>query len=347
MLSARPRATTAAGSPSSPTPARARRARRPPSRPRASPAPWPRAGSRRVTSTRRRSAWSSTAAGVAAERGARRGLRQRLGLHRAVALRERPAGGDCALGPGAPAAGRRRASGQGGEELMREGGGVLVTGAANGIGRATAARLAEAGARVCAVDREQAPAPPNGHAIVADLAELGALADLVAEAERAVGPLDALVNVAGIWEPQSILELSPGALRESLAVNLEAPMLLAAAAARGMAGRGYGRIVSVTSVHARVSALRGSGLRRVEGRSRGGHAHAGNRAGPSRGARKRRGAGLRGHAHVGRRGAGHTGDRALPPRLHRGGAGARCGEAPRRPRSPNASSGWPARETPT
>jgi NAD(P)-dependent dehydrogenase (short-subunit alcohol dehydrogenase family) len=140
---------------------------------------------------------------------------------------------------------------------MREGRGVLVTGAANGIGLATATRLAEAGARVCAVDREEAPAPPNGAAIVADLAELGAMADVVAEAERFVGPLDALVNVAGIWEPQSSFDVSPDSLRRTLAVNLEAPVLLAAAAGRGMAERGYGRIVSVTSVHARVSALEG------------------------------------------------------------------------------------------
>jgi NAD(P)-dependent dehydrogenase (short-subunit alcohol dehydrogenase family) len=140
---------------------------------------------------------------------------------------------------------------------MRTGRGVLVTGAANGIGLATATRLAEAGARVCAVDREEAPAPPEGDALVVDLAELDGLAEVVVEAERRVGPLDALVNVAGLWAPQAVLELSQQGLRDTLAVNLEAPILLAAAAGRGMADRGYGRIVNVTSVHARVSAIEG------------------------------------------------------------------------------------------
>jgi NAD(P)-dependent dehydrogenase (short-subunit alcohol dehydrogenase family) len=137
---------------------------------------------------------------------------------------------------------------------MREGRGVLVTGAANGIGRATAARLAEAGARVCAVDREEADAPPGGFAIVADLAELDALPAVVEKAEREVGPLDALVNVAGIYEPAAFEDVTAQSLARTLAVNLEAPILLAARAARGMAERGYGRIVNVTSVHARHSA---------------------------------------------------------------------------------------------
>jgi NAD(P)-dependent dehydrogenase (short-subunit alcohol dehydrogenase family) len=137
---------------------------------------------------------------------------------------------------------------------MREGRGVLVTGAANGIGRATAARLAAAGARVCGVDVDEAPVPERGAAIVADLAELDALPELVARAEQEVGPLDALVNVAAIWEPAPVAGLTPPALARTLAVNLEAPILLAAAAATGMGERGYGRIVNVTSIHARVSA---------------------------------------------------------------------------------------------
>jgi NAD(P)-dependent dehydrogenase (short-subunit alcohol dehydrogenase family) len=137
---------------------------------------------------------------------------------------------------------------------VREGRGVLVTGAANGIGRATAARLAAAGARVCGVDREKHPALDGGAVIVADLAHGEDLPALIARAEEEVGPLDALVNVAGIHEPTPVGGLTAEALAHTLAVNLQAPILLAAAAAPDMAERGYGRIVNVTSVHARVSA---------------------------------------------------------------------------------------------
>src|SRR5581483_1273757 len=79
----------------------------------------------------------------------------------------------------------------------------------------------------------------------------GRLAALVGEAERAVGPLDVLVNNAGIFEPAPALELTLESYRRVLAVNLDAPVFLAAAAARGMIERGYGRIVNISSINGR------------------------------------------------------------------------------------------------
>jgi 3-oxoacyl-[acyl-carrier protein] reductase len=129
---------------------------------------------------------------------------------------------------------------------------ALVTGAANGIGRAIAERLAAEGARVAAVDRE--PVPALGEAVTAfafDLAETERLAGLVDEVESAVGPLDVLVNDAGIFEAAAATELTLESYRRVLAVNLDAAVFLAAHVARGMSERGYGRIVNVTSIHAR------------------------------------------------------------------------------------------------
>jgi 3-oxoacyl-[acyl-carrier protein] reductase len=102
---------------------------------------------------------------------------------------------------------------------LLEGRHALVTGAANGIGKATAERFREEGATVTGVDVE------DGTDLRFDLAETGRLGELV-----------------GRVEPE---------YRRVLAINLDAPILLAALAGRGMAERGYGRIVSVTSIHAR------------------------------------------------------------------------------------------------
>jgi len=127
---------------------------------------------------------------------------------------------------------------------------ALVTGGANGIGRAIVERLVEEGARVAAVDRERMPS--LGEAVTAfefDLAETEELATLVDEVEGAVGPIDVLVNNAGIFEPMPALTLKLDSYRRVLAVNLHAPVVLACRAARGMVDRGYGRIVNITSVH--------------------------------------------------------------------------------------------------
>jgi NAD(P)-dependent dehydrogenase (short-subunit alcohol dehydrogenase family) len=132
---------------------------------------------------------------------------------------------------------------------------ALVTGGTHGIGRAVVARMLAQGARVVTVARE-APAEvePRVAFYPFDLAESAGIPDLVARVERDVGPLAILVNNAGIWADTPSLGLDPAAWARVIAVNLTAPVLLATAAARGMAARGYGRIVNVTSIHGRFAA---------------------------------------------------------------------------------------------
>ena len=128
---------------------------------------------------------------------------------------------------------------------------ALVTGASSGIGRAIAQRFLDEGAVVAGLDRDVVRLP-EVHAVEYDLADLGGLSALVGRVEDAVGPLDVLVNVAGIFRSCDALELPIETYRLVLTVNLDAPVLLAGACARGMVARGYGRIVNVTSIHAQL-----------------------------------------------------------------------------------------------
>ncbi|MFG2893432.1 3-hydroxybutyrate dehydrogenase [Streptomyces sp. NPDC048248] len=130
---------------------------------------------------------------------------------------------------------------------------ALVTGAASGIGRACALRLAAAGATVRAVDRDVA-----GLAGLADALPAGSpgsieahpldLADLDA-AERAAAGSDLLVNNAGIQLVRPIEEFPPEVFHEVLTVMLEAPFRLLRGALPHMYERGWGRIVNISSVH--------------------------------------------------------------------------------------------------
>jgi len=127
---------------------------------------------------------------------------------------------------------------------------AIVTGAANGIGAAVARRLGEDGLHVVGLDLEAAPGSGLLRCDVADIAGHDAL---VASIEAEHGPVAVLVNVAGMFVPQAVVDLTPETYRRHLAVMLDGPVFLARAAGVRMAGRGYGRIVNVTSVHATVS----------------------------------------------------------------------------------------------
>ncbi len=142
---------------------------------------------------------------------------------------------------------------------------ALVTGAAGAIGGALARALARRapGARLSLVDvngegidRLARDIGPAARAYAWDLAVPGALPGAVQALEDERGPVDLLVNCAGIMEIRS-LAATPWALAERLlAVDLTSPLRLMALVAPAMARRGKGNIVNVSSM-AGVTPLRG------------------------------------------------------------------------------------------
>ena len=125
---------------------------------------------------------------------------------------------------------------------------VLVTGAASGIGAAVAALLAADGWTVTGVDLREVPvldgfAPP----LVADLADPDAPERVVRRAWES-GPLDALVNAAGIYPARSFLDLDAGLWDRVQAVNVRAPMLATRAFAElAVAAGRSGSVVNIGS----------------------------------------------------------------------------------------------------
>jgi NAD(P)-dependent dehydrogenase (short-subunit alcohol dehydrogenase family) len=148
---------------------------------------------------------------------------------------------------------------------MNEMGGkvALITGAASGIGRATAELLAARGARIAAVDREAqalgatvgAISSSGGEAVpfVFDLAEVDLIDPFVAEVAEKMGGLDVLVNNAATYVLRDFFTLGRDEWQSVLDVNLTAYFLCARAAARVMRLAGSGSIVNIASVHRVIS----------------------------------------------------------------------------------------------
>jgi len=136
---------------------------------------------------------------------------------------------------------------------------ALVTGAASGLGRATALALARAGADVCIVDVNAAGLDETATAIRAsgrrvqieavDLAVASNCANIVAAAVNAFGRLDALCNVAGVLFFANTPEMPAAQYEKTIAVNLSAPFFLCQAAIPHLLERN-GAIVNVTSTAA-------------------------------------------------------------------------------------------------
>ncbi|WP_042406820.1 SDR family NAD(P)-dependent oxidoreductase [Streptacidiphilus carbonis] len=137
---------------------------------------------------------------------------------------------------------------------------ALVTGGSSGIGRAVAGALARAGASVVVVARGEAALAATVDELTADgcraawvSADLGSREGVRKAAEEAVsvfGEPDILVNCAGVNLRPPMDELGEDVWTATMAVNLEAPFLLGQRFGPGMARRGFGRIIHVTSQQA-------------------------------------------------------------------------------------------------
>lgn len=131
---------------------------------------------------------------------------------------------------------------------------AIVTGGGRGIGAAVARALTGRGLAVTVFARTRAEldrvVAERGAAlaVAGDVRREEDVARLVAEHERALGPVDVLVNDAGILVRGLAEDLAPAVFREVLDVNLTGAFLCARAVIPGMKRRRGGRIVNVTSI---------------------------------------------------------------------------------------------------
>lgn len=124
---------------------------------------------------------------------------------------------------------------------------AVVTGAANGIGAAVAARLRTDGMLVVGLDVEPCTEGPS---MIVDVSDIERHEARIAQIAEEHGPIWALANVAGVFVPESVADLTVPGYRRQQGVMLDGPIWLARAAGLHMSAHGGGRIVNVTSIHA-------------------------------------------------------------------------------------------------
>lgn len=137
----------------------------------------------------------------------------------------------------------------------------LLTGAAGGLGRHIARALAARGVRLVLSGRDPRTLEPLAaelrergavaEVVLADLADLGQAAELIDRAQQTIGPLDLLVNNAGIEVAARYPAFTDTELASIVQVNLVAPMVLTRHVLTGMLARGRGHIVTVSSLAGR------------------------------------------------------------------------------------------------
>ena len=136
---------------------------------------------------------------------------------------------------------------------------VLITGAGRGIGRAIALRFAREGARVSIVARTESQLAETERLLEragartlcfpGDITQPDAAEEMVERTETELGPIDVLVNNAGVFLVRPFLEMTPKEWELVVSTNLTGAVNLCRAVLPGMVARARGRIVNVSSIH--------------------------------------------------------------------------------------------------
>lgn len=140
---------------------------------------------------------------------------------------------------------------------------ALVTGGSRGIGKAIALALAKAGAGIAVNYRERAEEAASvvedinqmggcAVAIAADVSIAGAVQSMISRIEERLGPIDILINNAGIAVIRGLDDITEEDFDRTVAVNLKSAFLCTQAVLPGMRARRWGRIVNISSIGARV-----------------------------------------------------------------------------------------------
>lgn len=143
-----------------------------------------------------------------------------------------------------------------------EGSSIVITGAASGIGRATAQRLAHEGAAVGILDlaaeaaaetaREIREAGGRAYAYTTDITDAAAVERSIAAFSEEAGPITGLVNNAGWDVAKTFLESDPDFWKKVIDINLMGPLHVTKAVLTRMEASGRGRVVTVASDAGRV-----------------------------------------------------------------------------------------------
>ena len=137
---------------------------------------------------------------------------------------------------------------------------AVVTGAARGLGLAIATRVAQEGARVLLADIdkeavERAADKLGQPALPVDISQRDDVERMIAAATQQLGPVEILVNNAGLYRNTPLLELTEAGFDRIMAVNLKSALFGIQAVAPQMIARRAGSIINVASVAARLGAI--------------------------------------------------------------------------------------------